>query len=395
MSLIFEARFVGRALIFIGLLVLLIGEVTPVARLQIVDGLYVNQILFVGAGLLSLVVLPRLKNGAISLGWLILLFPMSFALIWGDNYEYGLYKLGNLYLATFISLVFFLYSIRLYGAEFFAKNIIYMLFALLVVAIVFKLKNGLFDREVLFFMSGPIVFARLMGIGAMLALVVPRLSYRVPLIIIFSIAVIWTASKGPILALIISYLVFFLLKMNLKQQIWSMASVAVFTFFLISNLDILPILGLGRVLDGLLFVSEGGGSGMTSSSISLRQTAMFDTIELIAKNPAFGVGVGSWALHLPDTGLLYPHNFFLEVLSEGGLIFGLLFCVPFLLFLVRMPSLFYFSSLFLFLAQQMSGDILDSRYWIIFSILSYSIYKNISVNRKIDISRLQIVGGQQ
>ena len=50
------------------------------------------------------------------------------------------------------------------------------------------------------------------------------------------------------------------------------------------------------------------------------------TLEIIGNNPLFGVGFGNWQDHAGYLGYyVYPHNIYLEIFAETGIIFGAVF----------------------------------------------------------------------
>ncbi len=67
-----------------------------------------------------------------------------------------------------------------------------------------------------------------------------------------------------------------------------------------------------------LLVAENKGA-----SIELRATGYREALDMFARHPLLGAGTGAFALQDPD--LLYPHNVFLEVLAENGLLGALVF----------------------------------------------------------------------
>jgi O-antigen ligase len=106
-------------------------------------------------------------------------------------------------------------------------------------------------------------------------------------------------------------------------------------------------------------------------SISLRWAVIYGSFQAFLTNPILGAGLGDWANNLSNLGFIYPHNFFVEVFVEGGIFLGFLFCIPYVIFLKNPKSMLFLVSFYLLLSQQVSGDILDSRYWLVFSILCF------------------------
>lgn len=130
--------------------------------------------------------------------------------------------------------------------------------------------------------------------------------------------------------------------------------VAVFLFFVISNLD---SSSYNQVLDS---------EGSFSSHINRDTTTPFDVMDI---SPIFGVGFGGYVLYADKE---YPHNFFLEAIDELGVV-GLLFITAAVMcFLITNSNKNYLryvscngSFVFLlflmsFLRSMISGDLADS-----------------------------------
>lgn len=357
--------------ISLGFIVLLIGEVNQIERLLLANGIYANQfIIFIGF-CFALLISFTIGNHFKVLGCLLFLFPISASLLWSNDPQYGFFKIGNLYLISYVTLVLFIYSIKNSSVQLFIQTLFTLLFFLLVIAILFKLRDGFFDRNKLFFMSGPIVFARLMGIGALLCLIGSLSNFKKILFFVFSMAVVWTGSKGPILALIATVIIYSLLKLNTLHKIFLSLSALLLVYLLYNNMEVLDDFGLSRINIIIDLIVTGNIDIDSSRSISIRLMALGDAVRVSLDNIIFGIGLGGWAAYPNNLGLAYPHNFFLEVFAEGGFFLGIMFCVPFLLYLIKPESSLFFISLFLMLSQQFSGDILDARYWLIFSILTF------------------------
>lgn len=354
----------------IGLLSLLIGTVTPDARLEI-SGVALNPWLYlclaVFAGCLAC------RKSDLQLVALMLL-PTVFMLVsvfWSLDAEYGLTKYTNLVSASLITIVFFIGAIRSAGIEVFLRCLVFLLLGLLLGALLYKLQYGFFDRQVPYLLNGPIVFARLMGMAALAALFSLRGVSRTVLCVAFFLAVAWTGSKGPLLALT-GVLALAIWKSLHGRGRVAFALLALSATAALVGLFAYAIIDLGssRLMAIVDILTWNRSAFESRTSAGVRLLAYVDTIDLIVRHP-FGVGLGSWSYYI-DTGfgLYYPHNLFLEVLSEAGILAGSISLIPFLLFIfIPGPLAFRSAAFFFLLAQQVSGDLLDARYLLVFSTL--------------------------
>lgn len=93
------------------------------------------------------------------------------------------------------------------------------------------------------------------------------------------------------------------------------------------------------------------------------------SLDLFGERPLMGYGIGSWPIHAASLdGRDYPHNIFLEIMVENGLVGLVLF-----IFLLVIPIYFFVKfrsiegllwialALFAFVAAQASGDVPDNR----------------------------------
>jgi hypothetical protein len=356
----------------LGFVSLLMGEVSYHERLDLVGGWSANQLIIGILTLYSFIILFNFPIYSKMFRLLLYIMPIGVSVLWSANIEYGIYKIGNLLIVSYIALVYFAVAIKLTTLTYFMKSIVIILTLLLFITIIFKLKFGFFDREVMFFLNGPIVFGKIMGIGAALSLVAFDSTKKFLFFMIFFLATVWTASKGPILSLLVVSTVYSIIAFDFKKNVLILFIVTALFFFLMENRFLFEEYGLTRILAVIDYYST---DSKTLSSISVRLGVAQETIKLILEHPIFGVGLGGWANSLINNGLMYPHNFFLEVFSEGGWLFGILFCVPYLIFLNSARSKLFYASLFLLISQQFSGDLLDSRYLLVFSILTV-VYNN-------------------
>ena len=163
----------------------------------------------------------------------------------------------------------------------------------------------------------PIAFARSLGFGSIAALLYWGYSRKgnaaVILMVIMTIVVIvLTGSRGPFLGFFFA-LVFFFLAWNRKPSriVWSLLGLLVVLFLII-----------------LVMPSDFWAMRITSlaanATIMQRFTLWSRAIDLIAQNPIFGIGLGSYDAYI-GYNIHWPHNIFLEIWLEVGLIAVLLF----------------------------------------------------------------------
>jgi len=237
--------------------------------------------------------------------------------------------------------------------------------------------------------GGPIVFARWMGFGIISLLFLPvkiKNRYKYLLILIFFILALASGSRGPIVALFLTGLVYVFLNFNRVIVKISLGVCLLVSVLLFSGLgkQMSKIGGLDRVF---MNVAKKGGS---SQSTSTRTNLAIGSFILLQHYP-LGVGAGNWQTvsnEIRPTHLMpleYPHNLLLEVACEYGVQTGflllLLFIYVFHLSYHKMmqyrrdktslyPLLFYLFSFF-FLNSLISGMLNDSR--LLFIVISFII----------------------
>ncbi|MEE2954315.1 MAG: O-antigen ligase family protein [Bacteroidota bacterium] len=171
--------------------------------------------------------------------------------------------------------------------------------------------------------GGPIVFSRWMGFGIISLFFLPsriNIIYKYILIVILFVLALSSGSRGPILALFLTGLVYILF--NFNKVFFRISLVLCF---------IIPILlftGLGKDLSNVgkfdrvfMNISKKGGS---SQSLITRTDFAIGSFILLQNYP-LGVGPGNWQIvsnKLRPTHLMsleYPHNLLLEVACEYGI----------------------------------------------------------------------------
>jgi O-antigen ligase len=237
--------------------------------------------------------------------------------------------------------------------------------------------------------GGPIVFARWMGFGILTLFFLPvkfKSGYKYLLITIFLILALASGSRGPILTLLLTGLVYVFLNFNRVIVKISLGVFLLTSVFLFSGLgkQISKVGNFDRVF--MNFSSK----GLKKNSTSTRTNLAIGSFILLQHYP-LGVGAGNWQTvsnEIRPTHLMpleYPHNLLLEVACEYGiqtlLLMLLLFIYVFHLSYNKMikyrkdstslyPLLFYLF-LFLFLNSLVSGMLNDSR--LLFVVISFII----------------------
>ena len=197
-----------------------------------------------------------------------------------------------------------------------------------------------------------------------------------------------SGSRGPILSLIVTSFVYLILNFNKVFIKFSLMLGVILLIFLSTNLSS-ELSNLGKFDRVFMNVSKKGGSLKSTST-----RAKFVTSSLIMiKNYPLGVGSGNWQpisnelrpYDLTPDDLQYPHNIFLEVACEYGivslLLILLLFLYVFYLSFIKMKkynkhntslytALFYLLIFFSF-NSLLSGMLNDSR--LLFLIMSFII----------------------
>ena len=343
--------------------ILLLGSPLGDSRFS-VSGVPLAPLIFL-PGVLMVMFIPAFR---IFLGpTVIFLLPVALlgsSLFGSTMPEYGAFKYFNLIAVCIVVIPLLYASLVRIGILNFGRLFILVMLALLVASIAYKAKFGFFDRTIPFFMNGPIVFGRLMGLAAILSLFVLKGPVRLLSFSVFGLAVVWTMSKGPLLALATATLFSLFWLIQGKDRIRLVLGAGL-VFGLGSFLawDFLTTISWGRLTAiADLLGAVGDRSSIDFGSIGSRKSIFIGTLSLIAEHP-FGVGLGSWSLMVSESfGLQYPHNIFLELWSEAGILLGTLALVPFLAFLFPGPSALRGAGLFLLFAQFVSGDLLDARY---------------------------------
>ena len=250
------------------------------------------------------------------------------------------------------------------------KNFYYALFFASFVFFIFGLSRIYGDSErMAIFGGGPIVFSRWICIFLILCFnFIKNNIVKWTLVSLSLLLIIKAGSKAPFVFLLISILYKYTVGLSFKTFLYG-----ILTFCLLYLSFDLVIQLLGSRLSSLFSLDL---IDATSSVARLDRWRM--AIRVFLENP-YGVGFGNYvpvskSIEANDFYLAeYPHNLFLELISELGVFgVGLVFVFIFKIFkmlnnrnikLVEKQLL-----IFLFLNAMVSGDIMDSRFFILFLI---------------------------
>ena len=193
------------------------------------------------------------------------------------------------------------------------------------------------------------------------------------------IITISTNSRGPFFALIISILIylFFFTKLNMKKIVYGLILISLLFIIIFSLLPESLISRYKLFWNKEVHISEKQASVFSTTKI--REHFLNQSINHLKNNPEkviLGIGVGGFSyISANREGRLYPHNIFMEIILELGLIGLILFVLPFLFllndFLItknkinneenRQIILWIMLIILFFLNAQVSGDINDNR----------------------------------
>lgn len=232
------------------------------------------------------------------------------------------------------------------------------------------------------FGSNYIALARATGLGLLtiVALLLPaeqKLEVRLGLWIMATahfFAALASGARGPVMALVISMILFILLSMRVFPSLrvdrfaFKVGVIALFItiILVVAGQELFPTLALRYQI----LLTDVGDSAATR--LSFYQAAFYQW----AESPIWGGGTGQFSVAVTGEDIrLYPHNIFLELAAETGLlgvlIFTALVCHSFikgLLCLNKCEGSFRISSRYLLVAcffalvnAMVSGDINDNR----------------------------------
>lgn len=295
-----------------------------------------------------------------------------------DNMEYGFDKIVVTLFVAFLTALTAVIRYRYLGDRSIRNTLVFLTLVSMGMAV-----GGFFSLFVLgelgrtsILGGGPIVFARFVGFSIITLIVFYRfLTRRVPrlfviLAIIFLLIVhISALSKGPILSLYLTVGIFLFLMNERGDRSRFVRNSVVMAASGVSLVGLIFLLGMAEryFLSPFTEVSYG--------SYGLRIEHYLNSFWAFLESPLVGIGLGNYAYF--GKGFDYPHNIFLEILSELGIVGLLIFLmiiVPFMKAVISYrrfgfpepaslyTKTFLLLAVFMLLNQQVSGDMMDARF---------------------------------
>ena len=242
------------------------------------------------------------------------------------------------------------------------------------------------------FGGGANVYSRMLGTGLLLlvtmVLVLKHSGYR-PLAWClgllapgFLVAMYYAGSKGPLLSMFLCFLAFALMNGFLRRTLMTVA-VVVCLFVMGRSQNATIDNSIELISASRMFLNP--TDEVSYGSYGSRMEFYTYSAGLVAKSPVFGVGTGAWGTQRRVVEeRSYPHNLFVETLTEYGIVMFLMLCLYIVwiigraLWLVQQPmppperalvtGLVACLAFWLFNVQ-VSGDVIDNRNLWLFAVL--------------------------
>lgn len=290
------------------------------------------------------------------------LFPMLIGLSRADNLPYALEKIEGGVLASLLTAIITSHCVRRYGLNDFLTSYLNVTLTILMATMIYRITLGyeIGSRDGRFLINGPITYGWLMGIAAIISLFLYQQRQKKRFLIYFLLfftTLLVTGSKGPLVALTFCIAVFFVYFARSKRILLLACCVVLSS---VGASQLLSVEALGRFAS-LFHLFQGDVIENNYGSLGVRLLAWGESISIFGSNILWGVGLGNWE-NYSSIKIIYPHNFFLEIASEMGLL-GLVAFAIVILALLRNRTFFMGLYLSFFLvALSFSGDMSYYRY---------------------------------
>jgi O-antigen ligase len=319
--------------------------------------------------------------------WIFFTVYLFIILLLGNNKlnlnDYGTYKFVLFILTViFPSIILLLWFLLLNNEQIGIENIKKKIeIALFIFGFTTALKTLFVGFEsavvrVTIYDAGPLGLARNLAIGliAMTSLI-KNIYLKIPIGFIFLLAMFYTGSRGPFLAIMIVLClkIIFEAYTNKKLNFF----LPIILFLMIITIFILYDLVLAD------FFTRGSITFLSELNVITRIEIYKVALMRFFNSPLIGSGLGKFIVGTKS----YPHNLFLELLAEIGIIGFALFIIalrPMVTFNYKNP--FFPYALFSLIASMFSGDLTGTKILIIPSVLGllhFSSLKSVNTNYRL------------
>lgn len=317
-----------------------------------------------------------------------------------QDIPYALSKIDGAIFSPIISTMLFSILMTRKGIQQTIRIALHVGIFVLASTLVYKYRYGFFDRAVIYFLNGPIVFGWLMGFFSLLSMFFAILRKRrvyFLLVFVFLLAVVWSGSKGALVSTSISMLFSMTIQQNITKKIFFISLTAITAFMMLPIIFsyIAHYFPAARTL-AIQHVIEGSTRASDEGSIGSRKDLLNDAFRAFQAKPILGIGLGNFSYYT-NGGFVYPHNAHLEIFVECGTIGGVFYMLFVFFALARAPAIFRTIALYFIVASSFSGDIAYLRFLFMFLILglifsrTHSPVKNRLFNYGVDERRVGLV----
>lgn len=306
------------------------------------------------------VFLINLRNQISFSDILILLYPLAFVLLVGAlrsvDAVAAFDKIEGAVIATIVTSFLVCCLIRRLGLYAFLERFVVTSLIVLVLTIVYRELLGLEGRAGRFFLNGPNVFGWLMGLNALICAYFLTIRFDLKYLLLlpaFFAAVLWTGSKGPLIALIVPLVIMYLSQVHRPKAVL----IGAIAFYIVGQAVVLLV--PDAAIDRLWAISRmftGRLDSQDFGSVGIREMAWRESWEMFASHPFFGVGLANWEFFSSST-MRYPHNFVLETLAELGIVGGLVVIGVVGILFIGGGNIVRYIVLFTAIALSFSGDL--------------------------------------
>ena len=285
-----------------------------------------------------------------------------------DHIGYAFEKLdGAVILTLVITILIYLVVIR-YNETILYKYFLSWFLIILFATLIYKLQFGFFDREINFFLNGPIVYGWMMGFGGIVSFhlfKVTRSRVYLFFILIFIVALFWTQSKGPIIAFAVGFFLYLWMSSTWRFRLLILGvffgmSILLMVFFAdIEGMDNSRLSAIARIF-------QQSSPDTDEGSIGIRWVLIEEAFRNFMDSPLIGSGLGNFIFDEH----LYPHNQHLEILSELGIFAACLHVIFITVALIKANNLNKSLMFFFIIGASFSGNISYLRFIYPFALLS-------------------------